>query len=322
MELHDRQEEGEASEWPSARSFRCCKEDCWPGTGRAVSLCVCVKVQTAVPEVEPVLTHDDDGTWAVEEVETRAEPVVSTALKVNAVEAHVVESRKDKSWGTMRRLDEEQRRGILEMREREERMRQELLEGGTVSPSDGTSGLPASSEKEKEKTEAALPASETPAKKEETGGQQQQNAEPGAKRWVSMRLLQMKASEESTLGSAGGGRRGRQAAPNFEADPDLATAAQIAALKPVKKAGRKACTQQTTVDRGESPAEAPVDEDAGRDPAAESAEEAEEVSAKALFDFFKFVDLRSLHFSKEPQDDERVRAKYAMRHKFTPPTAA
>ncbi|CDJ27422.1 uncharacterized protein EMH_0008580 [Eimeria mitis] len=241
-----------------------------------------------------------------------AEGPLGRSLRVSAVGAYEIESKKDKSWSTMKRLDEEQRRGLQELREQEARelLLQQQLEQG-IEPQQDTS--PESTQQQQQEA--------TPPKEEEN------------KPWVSTRVLR-------NLEAGGSLRRARGApVPSFDGDPDLATAVQLISSKPQQQQQTKKQQQQ----QRKSPTEPQQDTTASTSPSTKSEDRQQQqqqqgntsssssssssslsdaegsVAAPAAFTFDvqKFVSFEGLSGAAVPLDGEQVRAKYEARAPWT-----
>lgn len=286
---------------------------------------------TAPPELTQVTEqpeeplHEQDEEWQLQpqkEAEWAASPGAATggeaaftgALRVSAVGAYELESKRDKSWQAMKKLEEEQRRGLQQLREEEERELQRQQEQQEQhQPQTGSEGSSSPSPSQQE----------TAAAKAETAATTAAETKP----WVSARVL--RALEGSSLL-----RKGKAAAPppSFDDDPDLATAVQMVSTKqqqqPAKKQQRKpgASSQQeeSVVSSSPSPSRElaqqqdrsssiPADDVAG---GVESA-----VGGPFIFPVQKFVSFGGLTGASEALNGELVRAKYEQRAQWTTYTA-
>ncbi|CDJ70340.1 hypothetical protein, conserved [Eimeria necatrix] len=276
---------------------------------------------TAPPELTQVAekteepTAEDAAGWSLEPQQEAAwaapapspasggEGSLGTSLKVSAVGAYEIESKKDKSWSTMKKLEEEQRRGLQELREQEARelLLQQQQEQGIEVQQDTV-------------TDAPKPQEMTPPKEEEP------------KLWVSARVLRS---------AEGGGllRRGRGApVPSFDDDPDLATAVQMVNTKQQPQhPGKK---QQNT---RKSPSEPNDESPLSTSPSTKCDEQQQQQHgisnisdsetsiagpAAFVFDVQKYVSFDGLAGVTSPLNAELVRRKYENRPSWTTLTVA
>ncbi|CDI84981.1 hypothetical protein, conserved [Eimeria praecox] len=227
-----------------------------------------------------------------------ADGPLGRSLRVSAVGAYEIESKKDKSWSTMKRLEEEQRRGLQELREQEARelLLQQQLEQGLEPQQDAVDVV--------QPQEEAPP----PPKEEEN------------KPWVSTRVLR------SLEGGASLRRNRGPPVPSFDGDPDLATAVQLISNKPQQQQTKK--QQQTR----KSPSEPQPDSSVSTSPSTKcddqqqqqsgsnSLSDSESVAAAPaafFFDVQKFVSFAGLSGASVALDAELVRSKYESRPPWT-----
>ncbi|KAL8274411.1 hypothetical protein Esti_001571 [Eimeria stiedai] len=254
------------------------------------------------------------------------------SLRVSAVGACEVESKKDRSWSAMKRLDEEQRRGLQELREQEARellllqQQQRQLGAGDAAEAEQQQ-LQQEPEADASSTSPTLQGSRKP---ELTPPPAAAAAAAENKPWVSARLL--RAVEGGSL------RRGRAATvPSFDEDPDLVTAVQMAS-------GNKQQHQQKQQQGKRSPFEpqqqfesASVHSSPQSDckqqrqqqqssSSTSGGEEDDEMRAAAatffVFDVRKFISFEGLKGADVPLSDSQVRAKYEKRQPFAAVAAA
>lgn len=274
--------------------------------------CACVQLtQLTEKEEEPIAEDNaewslelqqDTGAWAAASASpvaggATADGTLGRSLRVSAVGAYEIESKKDKSWSTMKRLEEEQRRGLQELREQEARelLIQQQLEQGLDPQLDATPDVSHSQE--------------TPPSKEGEN-----------KPWVSVRVLR-------SLEGGASLRRPRVApVPSFDEDPDLATAVQLINNKPQQQQAKK---QQTR----KSPVEPQPDSSVSTSPSTKCDDHQQQqgnstsnlsdsegsVSGPVTFTFDvqKFVSFRGLSGVSAALDAELVRRKYECRPPWT-----
>ncbi|CDI78214.1 hypothetical protein, conserved [Eimeria acervulina] len=241
--------------------------------------------------------QQDAGGWAAAPASPAgggaADSAVGRSLRVSAVGAYEIESKKDKSWSTMKRLEEEQRRGLQELREQEARefLLQQQLEQGLEPQQDAAADVQQSQE-------------EAPPPKQEEN-----------KLWVSTRVLRAQQGGAS-LRRARGTR-----VPSFDEDPDLATAVQLISSKPQQQQTKK--QQQTRKSPSESQPDSsssPSSKCDGQQQGSSSISDSEgSVTGPAAFTFDvqRFVSFSGLSGVGSALDAELVRSKYETRPPWT-----
>ncbi|OEH76630.1 hypothetical protein cyc_01982 [Cyclospora cayetanensis] len=273
-----------------------------------------------VEKVEEPVADDDLG-WGLEPQQesqwvapgtspasTGGEGPLARSLRVSAVGAYELESKRDKSWGTMKKLEEEQRRGLQELREQEQRelllLQQQPQKGQTQEASD--------------KQDAD---GDSPQVKDNIRDEVEADNLP-----VSARVLR-------ALGSGSFQRKARGTfVPSFEDDPDLATAAQMVSTKQQpqgkkQQAGRKSPVDVSHESSGSASSSSKSEDhhqqqqDQGLLSTSDS-EGSVAGPAAVIFDVQKFVSFEGLSVAGVVLDAELVRRKYETRPPWTTLTAA
>lgn len=279
--------------------------------------------QVVEQPVEPLGAEEDAG-WGVEPQQEAAWGVAPTgsstgglggdgsfarSLRVSAVGAYEIESKRDKSWSAMKKLEEEQRRGLQALREEEARemqQQQQQQQGNIENHQEDTVA-------EGETPTGTVDTTTTP--QTDTAGVTEN------KPWVSARVL--RALEGGSLL-----RKSKIApVPSFEGDPDLATAVQMSTKQhhPSKKDHSNKRTPTAISQNEESGRPSPSvkgESDTHQQQPEEnimtSRDEKEEQTGDFTttlrhFDIQKFVSFKNVSGTVVPFDDELVRAKYETR---------
>ena len=291
-----------------------------------------------VEQREESLGEDDAG-WSVEPQQEGAwvtagsmanpagasggvgEGAPSRSLRVSAVGAYEIESKKDKSWSTMKKLEEEHRRGLQALREEEAReMQQQQQQVAT----------------EQQQQDAAAAGGGEAASVPDVP---QADAAAENKPWVSARVL--RALEGVSLL-----RKAKVApVPSFEGDPDLATAVQINSKQQQQQQQQQQGKKQQQAKKQQQGRRTPSDtqhEDSLRtspSPKGEVDQQQQQQQQESstipnevedgpqgppttfVFDLQKFVSFTSVSGTAVPFDDELVRAKYETRAPWATLTA-
>lgn len=271
---------------------------------------VLLQLQQTAEKAEAPL-EEEDATWGLQPQQESewVAPAATAAdgpgdgmisLRVSAVEAYEFESKKDRSWTAMKKLEEEQRRGLQELRQ------QEALEFQQQQQQD-----------KEQDAEQQQPAPE--------GGPstpQESSAAAETKPWVSARVL--RALEGGSF------LRESKAAPvpSFEGDPDLATAVQmVSSSKQQQQQGKKQPqgrkTSPSDPQQGESPNVATSPKpDSSKSPCSVEQEEQEGGGspgslAPFVFNVRKYVSFDGASGVQTALSDDLVRAKYEARPHWT-----